>query len=122
LNGGGALIRKRWNFRERCDRAPSGRTRGKGRKGWLERKDQPRKTKRRERVAKRVPIGMPREGYSGNGGRLHRPFSVRPFAYANSSPTLRAGKDPAHARALREIALIVVRESRGNSGGMRFPV
>lgn len=51
LNGGGALICKRWNFRERCDRACRTRNDRTAEKGGKE-----RRTGKRRRC---IPAGMP---------------------------------------------------------------
>lgn len=93
LNGGGALICKRWKFRERRDRAS--RTRN-------ERREKERKEGKRRRAA------FPCKSYSGNSVRLHRPFNVQRFCASNAqhlSSTFFDGKD----HAVREIALILVR-------------
>jgi len=129
LNGGGALIYKRWNFRERRDRACRTRNDRTAEKGGKE-----RRTGRKRRC---IPVGMSsctkerakererererkweRESYLSNSVRLHRPFSVGRFTY---DICLRPSSGERITRSPREIALILVRswESR-NFIGMCF--
>lgn len=105
LNGGGALICKRWNFRERRDRACRTRNDCTAEKGGKE-----RRTGRRRMHS----VGMPceregkrkRKSYLRNSIRLHRPSSVRRFAY---DICLRPSSVERITRSLREIALILIR-------------